>query len=66
MVEQWNKDGRTVEQRWENSGTSDGGTVMEEQQNICWWNRGTFDDGTVEQWNKAGGKVQHRLELGVG
>ena len=31
MVEQWNKDGRTVEQRWENSGTSDGGTVMEEQ-----------------------------------
>ena len=24
MVERWNRDGRTVEQRWGNSGTSDG------------------------------------------
>ena len=36
MVEQWNKDGRTVEQGWWNSGTD-----MVEQ-----WNN---DGGTVEQ-----------------
>ena len=35
MVEQWNNNGGTVEQRWENSGTE-----MGEQ-----WNR---DGGTVE------------------
>ena len=36
MVEQWNRDGGTVEHRWWNSGTSDGGTV---------------DHLMVEQWN---------------
>ena len=64
MVEQWNNNG-------ENSGTADGGTVMEEQQNICWWNRGTFDDGTVEQsrWQsttyvRVRGRVRVRDKLG--
>ena len=48
MVEQWNRDGGSVEQRWWNSGTSDGGTVdhlMVEQ--------------STEKWNRDGGTVEH-------
>ena len=55
MVEEWNRDGGTVEQRWWKSGTSDCGTLEHliylEQWNsrLChsrtveqrWWNRGT-------------------------
>ena len=37
MVEQWNRDGGTVEH------------PMGEQWNIRWGNSGTSDDGTVEQ-----------------
>ena len=43
MVEQWNRDNVTVEQRWWNSGPSDGGTV---EQSL--WNSGISDAGTVE------------------
>ena len=64
MVEQWNRDGGTVEQIWWTGGTvivgqwnGDGGTVdylMVEQWNICWWNSRRSDDGTVEQsWWKS-------------
>ena len=45
MVEQWNNDGGTKEQRWWNSGT-----MMVEQRN-----RGTE---MVEQWNRDGGRVE--------
>ena len=38
-----------MEQRKENSRTSDGATMMVEQKNIRWWSSGTFDGGTVEQ-----------------
>ena len=44
MVEQWNKDGRTVEQIWRNRGK-----VIVEQR---WWNSGT---DMVKQWNNDGG-----------
>ena len=36
MVEQWNRDGGTVE------------NLIVEQWNICQWNRRTSDGGTVE------------------
>ena len=60
MVEEWNRDCRTVEHLmveqsnilWWNSGTSDGGSVehvMVEQWNIRWWNSRTSNGGTVEQ-----------------
>ena len=42
MVEQWNRDGGTVEQTMWNSGRYHGGTVEESL-----WNSGTFDGGTV-------------------
>ena len=58
MVEQWNNNGAKVEQRWWNSGISDGGTV--EHVTVEKWNR---DGGTVEQrwWNSGpaeGGTVE--------
>ena len=43
MVEQWNRDNGTVEQRWWNCGPSDGGTV---EQSLS--NSGISDAGTVE------------------
>ena len=43
MLEQWNRDGGTVQQRWWNSGPADGGTVEQ-----SWWNSGISDVGTVE------------------
>ena len=42
MVEQWNRDGATVEQRWWNSAT----VIMEQR------------DNEVEQWNSYGGRVE--------
>ena len=59
MVEQLNRDGRTVEHH--------GGTVeplIMEQQNISWWNSVIPDGGTVkhlvvEQWNRDGGRGKH-------
>ena len=58
MVEQWNRDGGTVEQRWWNSGLSDAeavkqswwnsGTEIVEHWNISWWNSRTSEDGKVE------------------
>ena len=42
MVEQWNNDGETVQQRWWNSGA-----VMVEQ-----WN------SEMEHWNRDGGRVE--------
>ena len=40
IVEEWNSDGGTVEQRWRNSGTE----MTEERSN---------DGETVEQWNSG-------------
>ena len=52
MVEQWNKDGETVEPLWWNSRT-----MMVEQlaEMVELWNNG---GGTVEQWNRGGRKEE--------
>ena len=42
-----------MEQKWQNSRTSDGGTV--EQLMVEQWN-----SGTVEQWNRDGGTVEQK------
>ena len=63
IVEEWNIDCCTVEQRWRNRGTRcwNSGTEMKEE-----WNNGTNvvgqwnDSGTVEQWNSDGGTVEQR------
>ena len=51
MVEQWNNDGGTVEQRWWNSGTM----MVEQGNSKLLWNSGTM---MVEQWKRYGGTVQ--------
>ena len=43
MMEQWNRDGGTVEQSCWNSRTSDGGTVKER-----FWNSRSSDGATVK------------------
>ena len=63
MVEQWNRDGGTLEhlmvQQW-NSTTSDTGTVQ--QLIVPQWNRGgrTVEHMMVEQWNRDGETVKQR------
>ena len=66
MVQQWNRDCRTVEHlmvkllniRWWNSRTSNGGTV--EHPMVEEWNRdgGTLDHLIVQQWKRDGGTVE--------
>ena len=54
MVEQWNGDDGTEEQRWRNSEKKrwrNSGTDMEQR----WWNRGTI---IVEQDNRDGGPLE--------
>ena len=69
MVEQWNRDGGTVEQRWWNSKISDGVAgdyMMVEQLNR---DGRTVEHLMVEQWNilwwnsgtSDGGRVEHLM-----
>ena len=65
MVEQWNNHGGTVEHLMVEQWNID--TEMGEQWNMWCWNsdEGTVENLMMEQWNKAGGKVDHMLELGL-
>ena len=61
MVEEWRRDGGTVDQSWWNSRTSHGGTVkylMVEE-----WKRdvGTVQHLMVEKWNNHGGTVEQLI-----
>ena len=62
MVKQYITVEGTVEQRWWNSGTSDGGTMKDMM--LEQWNRdgGTVEHLMVEQRNRVGETVEHVVE----